>query len=1164
MDGKKVTITYTDEFNLWQMVAEGFPNHLPLRNLQWKSANRPVRTIHTLGIELKRLTTETNEKQHMMPVSLLEKPYLNLYFVNCDDNETYRQTVRKQIRDWHTTVSSKKNQEWLIVYVTKHDTIRNAAAKYFNMKGTVFDKIKADFNTSRRDRCVQLRLSDNDTEDLEAWQEFIAKLKEGILSSFDQHVIQYEDDIRRMDAQRTKPGWNYLLAQSFEIMNLYEDALLQYDELEASFFQVLRDRALAWFGRFGGTEPCDDSADILDVKKKPYRDLIMQNTISVFDFRSYLFARQCQLLGRLHRPVEICQRAQLFISSFARSIQNSKENIGEHFLESWIFSSCLTVVNECEELAVASLRDTDEAFLNEFNTAKSGLLDLARKQLDKLGIFYEHLPSDIPFVTALSHFPTQSSNLIEGEPKKKSSITNPLLLSALDSAEAFDHLYLSQTNKALRAYEGSTRTRSLLRLQGDVAALQFHRKKYEDAAVLMENLPTRYAEHVSCVTLLKNHLLLTEAQCKFYGEELKTISGTLDKEVARTFRPIFAATIVSFVDNITEDEPYLKVELNNNLPTAFTFDELTVRLVRGQSGHNDEIWFSTKNEELNPGVNTYHLYSDTTACGSYVADNCRLSIGKVIFTHSFLNDGKKKSFRVNDHPAILRAQVIAPTEIHIGEQQYFIARIFTGHHNIDEGTLLLKPISEGLSFPSHATYNAIFKSISDDGSISDENIREEELVLNEQGISLPFCQSNQQIMLKIPYDCNWGAIEHKVKVSVEYFSQGKTRIFSSVDTVKVWLPLAVTEFHIFRDDCLFLKMDISLNGLLPVRILSTSLLPSRMYNVVDNAAETDSIMTLFPKQHASFVYKLSRIQGNEQEDHTKLTSTQLHFIVKYRTLKDEIEHFIKHTLDKILKSKNLLQHSTSVTENINDHLMENLDYHWYGMSDFLELGSFDPVLCHKLFNNHGDVKEELVNIVSEFWKEYKEIHQEEVTKVAKEFKSEISFPIDVPLSKVLNTVELIITKSNQLIVGEPCHCYLIIQQSSYWNLNTTADTKNVSLEFFYDVHVDFDNWLLSGHKKLCFSSKVGEIKKFFITLVPLKTGHLLVPTIRISSLSSNIFSETVYINNAQQVLVRPRTQSATFFIEQQHRIHSINSGVGFGGPGHHTSPSGYEDVDVNS
>ena len=32
------------------------------------------------------------------------------------------------------------------------------------------------------------------------------------------------------------------------------------------------DRALAWFGSFGATETEDDSSNILDVKKKQYRD----------------------------------------------------------------------------------------------------------------------------------------------------------------------------------------------------------------------------------------------------------------------------------------------------------------------------------------------------------------------------------------------------------------------------------------------------------------------------------------------------------------------------------------------------------------------------------------------------------------------------------------------------------------------------------------------------------------------------------------------------------------------------------------------------------------------------------------------------------------------------------------------------------------------------
>jgi hypothetical protein len=78
----------------------------------------------------------------------------------------------------------------------------------------------------------------------------------------------------------------------------------------------------------------------------------------------------------------------------------------------------------------------------------------------------------------------------------------------------------------------------------------------------------------------------------------------------------------------------------------------------------------------------------------------------------------------------------------------------------------------------------------------------------------------------------------------------------------------------------------------------------------------------------------------------------------------------------------------------------------------------------------------------------------------------------------------------------------------------------------------------------------------------LKTGHLLVPLIRVTSLDSHTFSETIYLNNAEQVLVRPRTQSATFFIEQQHRIHSIHSGAGFGGPGHHHHNEGMENIEL--
>jgi len=89
---------------------------------------------------------------------------------------------------------------------------------------------------------------DTEMSELELWAEFTEKMKEGIVSSFDQNVMSFEEDVRRLDSQRQMPGWNYCtffilkegLTNAFEMMNLHEEALRQYDELEASFFQILR------------------------------------------------------------------------------------------------------------------------------------------------------------------------------------------------------------------------------------------------------------------------------------------------------------------------------------------------------------------------------------------------------------------------------------------------------------------------------------------------------------------------------------------------------------------------------------------------------------------------------------------------------------------------------------------------------------------------------------------------------------------------------------------------------------------------------------------------------------------------------------------------------------------------------------------------------------
>ncbi|KAI0970248.1 trafficking protein particle complex subunit 10 [Xylaria arbuscula] len=188
--------------------------------------------------------------------------------------------------------------------------------------------------------------TEQDTEN--AWTDLIAKFRGLILSSFDMRVTQYEEDIKEKDAQRSLPGWNFCtffilkegLARGFESVGLVEDALVGYDELSVGLDMIIKDQSLGRSGSAANALPAyteelknlalkakaavgemsyddDDlvhsqsppsaglqSKDLYDditisANKKPYRDLIVANNVSIFDFRCYIFARQMALLLRL-------------------------------------------------------------------------------------------------------------------------------------------------------------------------------------------------------------------------------------------------------------------------------------------------------------------------------------------------------------------------------------------------------------------------------------------------------------------------------------------------------------------------------------------------------------------------------------------------------------------------------------------------------------------------------------------------------------------------------------------------------------------------------------------------------------------------------------------------------------------------------------------------
>lgn len=136
MSDSGIVVTYSGADSLLDSAAFShligtFSHHLPLRNLHWKpstsyassSSSSPpspfnaslpqptsIRTIQSLGVRLEPIadtllrTKLKPETRHLIQRSLLERPFCHLYFVVCDDSDTYRTQVRNDIRSWLSTV----------------------------------------------------------------------------------------------------------------------------------------------------------------------------------------------------------------------------------------------------------------------------------------------------------------------------------------------------------------------------------------------------------------------------------------------------------------------------------------------------------------------------------------------------------------------------------------------------------------------------------------------------------------------------------------------------------------------------------------------------------------------------------------------------------------------------------------------------------------------------------------------------------------------------------------------------------------------------------------------------------------------------------------------------------------------------------------------------
>ncbi|KAK2460622.1 hypothetical protein APHAL10511_007092 [Amanita phalloides] len=1135
----------------WKQIHTSLLAQLPLRNIHWRSSSYSVlRTIQELEFTLVPIDAVRDESTSQIPVTVLEKPLLNIYIITCEDTdvEAYRLIHKKQVKDWLNSVTPRKNQEWLLLHLVKHDA-RAPGGKLFHLKGSVLERMRADLNTDKRDRCVQIIWTPGSEGNAAIWAEFLNKIKEGLVYAFDSAISQREEEVKRSESQRQMPGWNFCtffilkesLSNSFEGMNLFEEALLQYDELEETFTHVLKEKNLSWFGSLIAPHQTDDSSPLLSSTKKPYRDLILANNISVFDLRIYLLARRCELLAMLWRVTEAAWKAKLFLVGFARQLRRIEKTLPNFFIESWLYNSALSIVDQCDEWILA--HKTDESQISGYYAAKGELLELAQIQLNLIGTSVDHLPSRSPF-----HIGPRGISIDSTQ-----SINNSDIRQCINDQDFFYDLYTAITNRAIEMYAQSKRRKFALKLHESLAALDVHRGRLATALATYSSLPAHYAPHMwsslESFTLLQAllihaglqktkdtewiHILLdflkTAVECSeidsLFSESnriehissllqsLRTVSSTLETDLTHPGHPALAITITDKVILAgSSDGVFLDIVVYNHLPCGVPADEVSV-CASGRDG--ESLLFSAEVNELVIGKATLTLFCPVSCAGIYVLDLCQVRIGRLSFQWLYKRQGHRGLhttqmpvlIRVPSDPFALDIQIRQPSHIKLDHPPSLLATISTGRNNISR--IILKLAAAGLSFQwQHTTIL--------EGQVMSASVVD--------GVTYTGVATDSTLALHVPYIGN--SLSHILKITVDlsYVTTSEPNVARELHTTRMLttaLPFSVNVEDFFRDKSLISKFTISAVTHQHVRIASISLeTPPNLSKLRVTSCPIDqSVMTVRPTEPIHSLFRLDCEKGPVREP--------LNLVVQYRMLREEVEELVQRSV----------QESSATASSPSDCVTL--------VKQLIEILESDASWV-ELYELTGEL------VVPNFDDEYDNPLLESVKKTLQEHQHPpqphgawriMKIPVDVPRMHVVAAVCIKIKYDPEtghvglrtLYAGQPIAANLSIHTSFHWGIE---DRQEYAMRF--DIEELVKDWLISGHKRGDFIARDGETFHVPLTLIALHHGELLLPRITVIALpfssrttvvSSDIPNvDTYQVHSAEKVLVLPRGGKSTFVV----------------------------------
>ncbi|XP_053242829.1 trafficking protein particle complex subunit 10 [Podarcis raffonei] len=560
MENKPI-VTCAGDQNLFSSLYPTLSQQLPREPMEWRrSYGRAPKMIH-LESNFVQFKEELLPKEGNK--ALLTFPFLHIYWTECCDTEVYKATVKDDITKWQNVLKVHSSMDWLIVVVECDAKKKNKTN--ILPRTSIVDKIRNDFCNKQSDRCVVLSdpLKDS-SRSQESWNAFLTKLRTLLLMSFTKNLGKFEDDMRTLREKRTEPGWSFCeyfmvqeeLAFVFEMLQQFEDALVQYDELDALFSQYVVN-----FGAGDGAnwltffcQPVRSWNGL--VLRKPIdmekRELIQNQEATLLDLRSYLFSRQCTLLIFLQRPWEVSQRALELLHNCVQELKLLEVSVPPGALDCWVFLSCLEVLQRIEGCC-----DRSQIDANVSHTV--GLWSYATEKLKSLGYLCGLVSENGPNSEDLNRTVDLLAGLGAERPETANTAQSPYkkLKEALSSVEAFENHYLDLSHATIEMYKNIGRSRSAKLVGKDLAEFYMKKKSPQKAEVYLQGaLKTYLAEGWA---LLITHTRKQLAECQKHLGQVENYLQTssllaADDHLTEEERKHYCQEILNFAKQPSEGE----------------------------------------------------------------------------------------------------------------------------------------------------------------------------------------------------------------------------------------------------------------------------------------------------------------------------------------------------------------------------------------------------------------------------------------------------------------------------------------------------------------------------------------------------------------------------------------------------------------------------------